>query len=309
MEVIVVLGAIVVAFLFVATVKVVPEAQAWIVEELGRYKKTLGPGVHLVIPVLHRIAYRHTLKEQVIDVPPQICITSDNVQVTVDGILYLKVLDPYKASYGIENYRYATIQLAQTTMRSEIGRIMLDDTFSEREAINNAIVKSVDQASDPWGIKVTRYEIRDIEPAPSVIEAMEQQVEAERQKRAEILLSEGDKLSRINRSKGDREEAINLSKGQKQKVINEAEGKAQSMAIVANATAEGLRLIGEAIAKPGGKEAMSVHFIQKYLEELQRILTMTNAAILPPEAARLQGLAQILGLGTTRTDDTTKGGR
>lgn len=295
MEIIMTVVVILAIFLFVNTVKVVPEAQAWIIEELGKYKRTLGSGLHIVIPILHRVAYKHTLKEQVIDVPPQICITSDNVQVTVDGILYLKVLDAQKASYGIENYRYATVQLAQTTMRSEIGRIMLDDTFSEREAINNAIVKSVDQASDPWGIKVKRYEIRDIEPAPSIIEAMEQQVEAERQKRAEILLSEGDKLSRINRSKGDREEAINLSKGQKQKVINEAEGRAQSMAILANATADGLKMIGEAIQKPGGREALSVHYVQKYLEQLKKVLSHNKVSILPAEAARLQGLAQILG--------------
>jgi len=296
MEILVFGIAILALLLFVSMVQIVPEAQAWIIEELGKYKKTLGSGLHIIIPILHRIAYKHTLKEQVIDVPPQVCITSDNVQVTVDGILYLKVIDPQKASYGIENYKYATVQLAQTTMRSEIGRIMLDSTFSERETLNNAIVKSVDLASDPWGIKVTRYEIRDIEPAATVIEAMEQQVEAERQKRAEILQSEGDKLSRINRSKGDREEAINLSQGQKQKVINEAEGRAQSMAIIANASAEGIRIIGEAIRKPGGQKALSIHFVQKYLEELKRVLSNSQISILPPEAAQLQGLAQILSL-------------
>jgi len=298
MEILVFGIAILALLLFVSMVQIVPEAQAWIIEELGKYKKTLGSGLHIIIPILHRIAYKHTLKEQVIDVPPQVCITSDNVQVSVDGILYLKVIDPQKASYGIENYKYATVQLAQTTMRSEIGRIMLDSTFSERETINNAIVKSVDLASDPWGIKVTRYEIRDIEPAATVIEAMEQQVEAERQKRAEILQSEGDKLSRINRSKGDREEAINLSQGQKQKVINEAEGRAQSMAIIANATAEGIRTIGEAIRKPGGQKALSIHFVQKYLEELKRVLSNSQISILPPEAAQLQGLAQILSLNS-----------
>jgi len=298
MEIVVFGIAILALLLFVSMVQIVPEAQAWIIEELGKYKKTLGSGLHIIIPILHRIAYKHTLKEQVIDVPPQVCITSDNVQVSVDGILYLKVIDPQKASYGIENYKYATVQLAQTTMRSEIGRIMLDSTFSERETINNAIVKSVDLASDPWGIKVTRYEIRDIEPAATVIEAMEQQVEAERQKRAEILQSEGDKLSRINRSKGDREEAINLSQGQKQKVINEAEGRAQSMAIIANATAEGIRIIGEAIRKPGGQKALSIHFVQKYLEELKRVLSNSQISILPPEAAQLQGLAQILSLNS-----------
>lgn len=225
--------------MFSQSLRIVPEAQAWIVEELGKYKKTLGPGLHLIIPLIQRVAHRHTLKEQVIDVPPQVCITSDNVQVTVDGILSLRVMDPVKASYGIEDYRYATVQLAQTTMRSEIGRIMLDDTFSERDAINNAVVKSVDIASDSWGIKVTRYEIRDIEPAATVIEAMQQQVEAEWQKRADILLSEGEKLARINISKGIREEAINLSRGERQKVINESEGRAQSMEIIARATAEG----------------------------------------------------------------------
>ncbi len=290
MEVLIFFVALVGVILFFQTVRIVPEAHAWVIEELGKYKKTMGPGLHLVVPLLQKVAYRHSLKEQVIDVPPQVCITSDNVQVTVDGIIYLRVMDPFKASYGIENYRYGTTQLAQTTMRSEVGRIMLDDTFSERDTINNAIVKSVDIASDPWGIKVTRYEIRDIDPAPSVIDAMEQQVEAERRKRAEILQSEGDKLARINTSKGEREEAINLSKGEKQKVINESEGKAQSLEIIARATAEGIGMVARAIQKPGGHKALSLQFVDRYTQQLQRLIVAADVSILPLEAAQLQSL-------------------
>jgi len=270
-------------------VRIVPEQQAWIVEEFGQYKKTLGAGLHFVVPVLQKVAYKHTLKEEVNDVRPQVCITQDNVQVEVDGILYLKIVDPSKASYGIENYRSATAQLAQTTMRSEIGKIPLDKTFSEREAINAAIVKSIDVASEPWGVKVTRYEIKDIEPSQSVIEAMEKQVEAERFKRAEILASEGDKESRINSSKGEREEAINLSRGERQRRINVAEGQARSIEIVTEANAEGLRMVGESIQKPGGQTAVSLQISRQYLGQLGRILETSEVQFLPPEAARLQG--------------------
>lgn len=280
-------------------VRVVPEAHALVVEELGRYKKILGPGLHLVVPLLQRVGYRHVLKEEVLDVHPQSCITQDNVQVTVDGILYFKVIDPYKASYGIDNYRFATIQLAQTTMRSEIGKIVLDKTFSEREAINNAVVKSIDKASEPWGIKVTRYEIRDIEPSKSVIEALEQQMEAERRKRAEILESEGNKESRINQSKGEREEAINLSRGERQKRINEAEGLAQSMEIIADATAQGIAMIAAAIQKPKGRNALSLQIANGYIANLGRILDQAEVSVLPLEAAKIQGLlgALLPGLG------------
>ncbi len=275
-------------WLFFQMVRIVPEQQAWIVEEFGKYAKTLPPGLHFVIPVLQKVAYKHTLKEEVNDVKPQICITQDNVQVEVDGVLYLKVVDPVKTSYGIENYRWATAQLAQTTMRSEIGKIPLDKTFSEREAINAAIVKSIDVASEPWGNKVTRYEIRDIEPARTVIEAMEKQVEAERFKRAEILESEGDKEARINSSKGEREEAINLSRGERQKRINEAEGRARSIEIVTEANADGIRLIGEAIRKPGGQNAVTMQVTQQYLDQLGRILEVAEVQVLPLEAAHAQ---------------------
>lgn len=289
------LAVIVVLWLFFQMVRVVPEQQAWIVEEFGKYSRTLGAGLHFVVPILHRVAYKHTLKEEVNDVSPQVCITQDNVQVEVDGVLYLKVIDPVKCSYGIDNYRWATAQLAQTTMRSEIGKIPLDKTFSEREAINAAIVKSIDTASEPWGIKVTRYEIRDIEPAPSVIEAMEKQVEAERFKRAEILESEGDKEARINSSKGEREEAINLSRGERQRRINEAEGRARSIEIITAANAEGIRRIGEAIGKPGGQSAVTMQVTQQYIDQLGRILETADVQVLPLEAAQIQSsLASIL---------------
>lgn len=291
MEVFLAYAAVVAAlWIFFQLVRIVPEQQAWIVEEFGRYKKTLGAGLHFIVPILQRVAYKHTLKEEVNDVRPQVCITQDNVQVEVDGILYLKVVDPAKASYGIENYRSATGQLAQTTMRSEIGKIPLDKTFSEREAINAAIVKSIDVASEPWGVKVTRYEIRDIEPSESVIEAMEKQVEAERFKRAEILESEGDKESRINLSKGEREEAINLSRGERQRRINTAEGQARSIEIITEANAQGLKMVGEAIRKPGGKTAVSLQISREYLEQLGKILESSEVQVLPPEAAKLQGL-------------------
>jgi regulator of protease activity HflC (stomatin/prohibitin superfamily) len=291
MEVILVYAAVAVAlWIFFQLVRVVPEQQAWIVEEFGQYKKTLGAGLHFIVPVFQRVAYKHTLKEEVNDVYPQVCITQDNVQVEVDGILYLKVIDPSKASYGIENYRSAAAQLAQTTMRSEIGKIPLDKTFSEREAINAAIVKSIDVASEPWGVKVTRYEIRDIEPSESVIEAMEKQVEAERFKRAEILESEGDKESRINLSKGEREEAINLSRGERQRRINVAEGQARSIEIVTEANAQGLKLVGEAIRKPGGQTAVALQITRQYLEQLGHILETSEVQVVPPEAAKLQGL-------------------
>ncbi|MBN1685521.1 MAG: paraslipin, partial [Spirochaetales bacterium] len=209
--------AVVFLIIFFRLIRIVPEQEAWLIERFGKYQKTLGSGFHLVIPFVQRVAYKNLLKEEVFDVEPQVCITSDNVQVTVDGILYLKVVDPVKASYGIDNYKYATAQLAKTTMRSEIGKLDLDRSFSERDDLNDAIVRAVDEASDPWGIKVTRYEIKDISPTDTIEEAMKQQMRAEREKRAEILSSEGDKESRINVSKGERQEAINLSKGERQR--------------------------------------------------------------------------------------------
>ena len=278
--------------IFFKLLRIVPEQEAWILENFGKYRGTLGPGFHLVIPILQKIAYKQIIKEEVIDVPPQVCITKDKVQVEVDGLLYLRVVDPVKAAYGIDNYRFGTAQLAQTTMRSEIGKIELDNTFSERNIINSAIVKAVDEASDPWGIKVTRYEIRDITPTDTILKAMEQQVRAEREKRAEVLTSEGERDSRINTSRGEREEAINLSKGERKKRINVSEGRAQSIQIIADATAESLQKVADAIKLPKGKQALSMRIADQFIEQLGDILRDAETTVLPHDLAHIRGLLQ-----------------
>ena len=283
-----------IVIVFFKLIRIVPEQESYIIEQFGKYRKTLGSGLHLVIPFVQRVAYKHSLKEDVIDVDPQVCITNDNVQVTVDGILYLKVVDPVKASYGIENYKYATAQLAKTTMRSAIGKLELDRTFSEREEVNDNIVKAVDEASDPWGIKVTRYEIKDITPTETIEQAMEQQMRAEREKRAEILSSEGDKESRINSSKGEREEAINISKGERMRRINVAEGEAKAIEILAQATAEGLRDVASALQEPKGKTAMSIRLAEQYIEQMGVILKNSQVSVLPSDIANVKGLFQAL---------------
>lgn len=280
--------------IFFKLIRIVPEQETYIIEQFGKYKKTLGSGFHLVIPFIQRVAYKHSLKEDVIDVAPQMCITNDNVQVQVDGILYLKVVDPVKASYGIENYKYATAQLAKTTMRSAIGKLELDRTFSERDEINNSIVKAVDEASDPWGIKVTRYEIKDITPTVTIEQAMEQQMRAEREKRAEILASEGDKAARINTSKGLRQEAINISKGERMRMINVAEGEAKAIEVIAEATAEGLKEVATALQSPRGKTAMSIRIAEQYVSRMGEILKASDISVLPSDIANLKGLLQSL---------------
>ncbi len=294
MNLFLVVVAIVVIIVFIKTFVIVPQEHAWVIENFGKYRKTLGPGLHIVIPILQRVAYKHTLKEEVIDVPPQVCITKDNVQLKIDGILYLKVMDPNKASYGIDNYRFATSQLAQTTLRSEIGKISLDKTFSEREDINVAVVKSVDIASDPWGIKVTRYEIKDIDPPTSIQEAMEQQMTAEREKRADILESDGIKTAQINQSKGERQESINYSLGEKQSKVNRAEGKAKAIEIIAEARAEGLKMVGQAINQTNGDKATQMRVVQQYMIELEKILTSSDTTVLPLPEAELNSLLQTI---------------
>lgn len=281
-----------VIFLFFKLIQIVSEAESYIIEQFGKYKRTLGSGFHLVIPVVQKVAYKVELREQVIDVEPQICITSDNVQVAVDGILYLKVVDPVKTSYGIDNYRFATAQLAKTTMRSEIGKLELDKTFSERDSLNDAIVKAIDEASDPWGIKVTRYEIKDITPTEGVEKAMEQQMRAEREKRAEILSSEGVKESRINVSKGERQYAINLSEGERQRRINVAEGRAEAIEITSKATAEGLEMVAEALNLPKGKNAMALRLAEQYVARFGSILEKVDTSVLPVEVAQLKSLVE-----------------
>jgi regulator of protease activity HflC (stomatin/prohibitin superfamily) len=287
--------ALLVLFIILKLVRIVPEQESWIIEQFGKYRKTFGSGLHFLVPGVQRVAYKHILKEEVIDVEPQICITNDNVQVTVDGILYLKVMDPAKASYGIENYRYATAQLAKTTMRSEIGKLVLDHAFSERDAINDAIVKAVDEASDPWGIKVTRYEIKDISPTETIELAMERQMRAERDKRSSILKSEGEKTARINISKGERQEAINLSMGERQRVFNESDGRARAIEIVADATAQGISEIAAALQGAKGKEAMSLRIAEQFIERFGNIVRSANTEILPEGLAEIRGVSDILG--------------
>lgn len=279
---------------FFKLIRIVPEQEAWIVEQFGKFRKTLGPGFHLVIPVVQKVAYQNVLKEEVIDVPPQVCITHDNAQVEVDGILYIQVVDPYKASYGIDNYRFAAAQLAQTTMRSEIGKIELDNTFSERETINDAIVRSVDIASEPWGIKVTRYEIKDITPTDSALHAMEQLVIAEREKRAAILESEGQRESGINRSKGRRQHQINLSEGDRQRRINESGGRAEAIEIVAGATAEGIVQVAKAIELPKGKQAVSLRIAEQFITQLGEVLENAETQVLPFDIAHIKSAFDIV---------------
>jgi regulator of protease activity HflC (stomatin/prohibitin superfamily) len=286
--------AAVVLFVFFKLIRIVPEQEAWIIEQFGKFQKTLGSGMHLVIPFVQKVAYKHLLKEEVLDVEPQICITSDNVQVTVDGILYLKVMDPVKASYGIDNYRYATAQLAKTTMRSELGKLELDRSFSERDDLNDAIVRAVDEASDPWGIKVTRYEIKDISPTQTIEDAMKQQMRAEREKRAEILASEGDKQSRINVSKGERQEAINLSMGEKQRRINEAEGRAKAIEIISESTAEGIKEIAGAIRTPGGDKATTFRVAEQFISQFGNIIEAADTSVLPFEMAQFKSLLEAI---------------
>ena len=271
------------------TAKIVPQREAFIIERLGKYSKTLEAGFHILVPFLDKVAYKRNLKEESIDVTPQVCITADNVSVEVDGVLYLKIMDPKKASYGIQNYRTATIQLAKTTMRSEIGKLELDKTFIERETINASIVLAVDEASDPWGIKVTRYEIKNITPPHSVQEAMEKQMRAEREKRAEIALSEGERQSKINRAEGERQEMISISEGEKLKRINEAEGESEQIRRVAMATAEGIRNIASAINDPGGKEAVNLRIAESWIREFGNLAKENNTMIVPTDLADISG--------------------
>ncbi len=284
---------IVVIILFSVAI-VVPEQECYVIERLGKYSKSLTAGFHILTPFIDRVAYKQNLKEEALDVDPQICITADNVQVQVDGILYLKIFDPVKASYGIDNYRYAVAQLAKTTMRSEIGKLELDKTFCGREGLNDNIVKALDEASDSWGIKVTRYEIRDITPTRTILEAMERQMKAEREKRANILSSEGKRESRINISLGKKQEAINKAMGEKQKKINIAEGRSKAIEITSNATAEGLRMIAAALSEPGGKTAMGIRLAENYIQRFEDIIKKSKIAVYPDKLADLAVLSDVI---------------
>jgi len=283
MEMLIGVGVFVV-LVFVIVIKtavVVPQRNEYVVERLGKYRTTFGAGFHFLIPFIDRIAYKRSLKEEPVDIPAQTCITADNVTMEVDGILYLQVMNARQSAYGIDNYHFAASQLAQTSLRSAIGKISLDNTFEAREALNRQVVEALDEAAQNWGIKVLRYEIKDLEPPRSVLEAMEKQMRAEREKRAEIARSEGEKQALINRAAGERAEAIALSEGEKMKRINEAEGRAQEILKVAEATAEGIRKVGEALAAPGGHEAANLDVAKKYLDQFGKLAKENNTMILP----------------------------
>ncbi len=282
--------AIFIVLIFISTIKIVPQRSAFIIERLGKYRDTLQAGFHIIFPYVDRISYKHTLKEQSIDVASQICITRDNISVEVDGILYLQVMDPKKASYGIDHYRFASIQLAQTTMRSVIGTMELDKTFEERDIINLSIVAAVDKASDPWGVKVTRYEVKNITPPQSIKDAMEKQMRAEREKRATIAESEGEKQAKINVAEGDKQELIKKSEGEKQKRINEAEGRAAEIEKVAFATAGGIREIAGAINEKGGMDAVNLRVAEQYLKEFGNLAKENNTMILPSNLTDVAGI-------------------
>jgi regulator of protease activity HflC (stomatin/prohibitin superfamily) len=282
--------AFIVLLAIVKTAVIVPQKTAYIVERLGKYRCTLEAGFHILFPFLDRIAYRHTLKEQAIDVPPQQCITKDNIAVDVDGILYMQVMDAAKASYGIGNYLFATTQLAQTTMRSEMGKLDLDRSFEERTNINAAVVAAVDKASDPWGIKVTRYEIKNITPPQSIRDAMEKQMRAEREKRAMIAESEGERQAKINRAEGERQQAIALSEGERARRVNEAEGRAKEILLVAEAQAEGISKVAAALNGKGGIESVNMQLAQQYLKEFGNLAKQNNTMIIPSNLADVAGV-------------------
>lgn len=288
--------ALFVFIVILPSIKVVPQRAAYIVERLGKYKGTLQAGFTVLVPFIDKIRYKHTLKEQAIDVASQTCITKDNIAVEVDGILYLQVIDPSKASYGIDDYRFASIQIAQTTMRSVIGKLELDKTFEERETINTSIVDAVDKASDPWGVKVTRYEVKNITPPQSIKDAMEKQMRAEREKRAMIAESEGAKQAKINVAEGDKQELIKRSEGEKQRKINEAEGKAAEIEFVANATANGIRAIANAINEQGGYDAVNLRIAEQYLNEFGKLASSNNALIIP---SNLSDISSVIASATS----------
>ena len=285
------IGVIIFAIIaFSQTIRIVPQKSAFIVERLGKYSQTLEAGFHILIPFFDKVSYKHTMKEQAIDVPSQACITKDNIAVEVDGIIYLQVIDPKRASYGINMYQFASTQLAQTTMRSVIGKLELDRTFEERESINVEIVDAVDKASDPWGVKVTRYEVKNIIPPQSIKDAMEKQMRAVREKRATIAESEGDKQAKINRAEGDKQEMIERSEGEKTKRINEAIGRAEEIERVAAATAKGIREIAAAMNEEGGMNAVNLRVAEQYINAFGKLAGTNNSIIVPSNLSDLTGM-------------------
>ena len=278
---------LIIAVSLLRSVRIVPARTALVVERLGKYSRTLSAGLHVLVPFLEKVRYKFNLKEIAIDVPAQDCYTQDNVKVRVDGVLYIQLVDPVKASYGISDYQYATIQLAQTTMRSVIGKLELDKTFEERDQINGSVVQSVDQASDPWGVKVSRYEIQNINVPNAILEAMEVQMKAERERRADIARSLGEMESKINRSQAFMEEVINISEGEKERMVNVAEGRAQEIRSIAKATASSIRKVAKALEDVGGEEAAVLRVSESFIEQLNGIAKNNSKVILPVDLTNM----------------------
>jgi regulator of protease activity HflC (stomatin/prohibitin superfamily) len=299
---------LIVAFIAYNLILIVPMRELCVIERLGKFRSTLEPGLHFLIPFVDRVAYRHETRELCINIPHQSCISRDNIQIDVDALLYIKVMDAYKASYGIEDYLIAAINLAQTTVRSEVGKLRLSQTFSERDALNETIVREIDNASETWGIKVMRYEVMNITPSRNVIDVLEKQMEAERQKRAEITLANAERDSTINLSEGERQEAINLSEGERQKRINEANGRAQEISILATATANGMTAIARAIKQPGGYQAMNVRLVESYIDQVDSLYARSDVSIVPSELANIEGMFEGFDRVATTINRTNRKG-
>ncbi|MFG6487953.1 SPFH domain-containing protein [Roseateles sp. BYS78W] len=289
MEIALVLAIVAIIFI-VRAIKIVPQQHAFVVERLGRYDRTMAPGPHVLVPFIERVAYQHSLKEIPLDVPSQVCITKDNTQLTVDGILYFQITDPMRASYGSSNYIVAISQLAQTTLRSVIGRMELDKTFEERDLINSSVVQALDEAALNWGVKVLRYEIKDLTPPPAILHSMQAQITAEREKRALIAASEGRRQEQINIATGEREAAIAKSEGQKQAEINKAQGEAAAITAVADATSDAIRKIASAIQQPGGDQAVQLKVAEKAVEAFGQLAQKNNTMIVPGNVSEVAGL-------------------
>ncbi len=295
--------AVFVIVLLVKTAVVVDQQYEYVIERLGKYRTTLEAGFHILVPFFDKVAYKRSLKEESIDIPAQTCITADNVTMEIDGCLYLQVVNSRLSAYGIDNFHFAVAQLAQTSLRSAIGKISLDNTFEARETLNRQVVEALDEASQNWGVKVLRYEIKDIQPPRSVLDAMEKQMKAEREKRAEIAKSEGERQSMINRAEGERAEAIARSEGEKMRRINEAEGQAQEILKVAEATAEGIRRVADALSAPGGPDAANLEVAKKYIDQFGKLAKESNTMILP---ANLADVSAMVATALTTLDRTRK---
>ena len=300
---------VLVVFIIARTAVIVPQQSAYVIERLGKYSTTLRAGFHILVPFMERVAYKHSLKEQALDVPEQVCITKDNVQVSVDGILYMQTLEPERASYGISDFAFAISQLVQTTLRSEIGKIDLDRTFEERGAINANVVTELDKATQPWGVKVLRYEIRNITPPADVLTAMEKQMRAEREKRAVVLTSEGERDAKINQAEGEKQRVIKESEASRQQQINEAQGQAEAILAVANATAEGLERVARALSQPGGDQAMQLRVAEEYIGQFGNLAKVGNTLVVPANLSDVSGMIALATkvVQSTKLDGT--GGR